>query len=81
MGRGVPPSRGGASRNSTKITFRTVISHLIPATSLIAICDVPRIHISNRAQNFNFPKSRLRESGECGILFSSCLSKGGMFDL
>ena len=39
------------------------------------ISDIPRIYISNRVQNFNFPKSRLRWAGECGILFPSCLSK------
>ena len=43
--------------------------------TIASIDDAPRIHISNRAQNFNFPKSRLRWAGECGILFPSCLSK------
>ena len=34
------------------------------------ISDIPRIHIPNRARNFNFPKSRLRGAGEWGILIS-----------
>ena len=53
----------------------------VRGTSLIAITDVPRIHISNRAQNFKFPKSPLRGAGECGILFPSCPIKGGSYCL
>ena len=68
-----------ASRNSPKTTFRTVISRRIVGISHIAITDVPRIHIPNLAQNFNFPKSRLRWAGECGILFPSCPIKGGSY--
>jgi len=63
VGRGVPPIRMGRTAIPPKTTFRTVISYLIPVTSHIRIGDFPRIHIPNRAQNFNFPKSPLALGG------------------
>ena len=42
---------------------------------------LPRIHIANHPQNFNFANSRLKPAGKCGILFPSCPKKGEAVDL